>query len=225
MKKEEIKIEDIRRILFGEAPVMFAFEVLIRTTIVYLGLLLALKLLGKRMTGQLTITEMAVMITLGAIVSVPMQMPDRGMLQGLLILLLAVLFLRGINYLSFKKKKAEVVIQGKVNILVTDGIIDLQTLRRLNISKQQLFSVLRNKQIFQLGAVKRVYIEACGLFSVYENENKQPGLPLYPSEDSKLLNMAKGVRESACSNCGKVAIEPSVCDHCGNDKFVPAIIN
>jgi uncharacterized membrane protein YcaP (DUF421 family) len=223
MKKEEIKIEDIKRILLGDAPAVFALEVLIRTIIVYLGLLLALELLGKRMTGQLTITELAVMITLGAIVSVPMQMLDRGMLQGLFILLLAVLFLRGINYLSFKKKEAEKVIQGRVNILVRDGIIDIQTLRRLNISKQQLFSVLRNRQIFQLGAVKRVYLEACGLFSVYEKEHKQPGLPLYPQEDAKLLNMIGKTGESACSNCGKVTSEPSVCGNCGDDKFIPAI--
>jgi len=78
MKKEEIHLYDIKRILLGQAPVEFMLEVLIRTVITYIALLFLLKLLGKRMDGQVTIIEMSVMITLGAIVSVAMQLPDRG---------------------------------------------------------------------------------------------------------------------------------------------------
>ncbi|MDX3916076.1 MULTISPECIES: DUF421 domain-containing protein [Olivibacter] len=107
MKKEEIKLTDIQRILFGETPAAFMLEVFIRTIIIYLALLLVLKLLGKRMTGQLTIAEMAVMITMGAIVAVPMQIPDRGIVQGIIILLLAVAFLRGLNYLSYNRQASQ----------------------------------------------------------------------------------------------------------------------
>jgi uncharacterized membrane protein YcaP (DUF421 family) len=87
MKKDEIHLEDIQRILFGQAPPQFLLEVFIRTVVIYISLLFIVRLLGKRMSGQLTIMEMAVMLTLGAIVSVPMQMPDRGLLQGALLLL------------------------------------------------------------------------------------------------------------------------------------------
>lgn len=38
--------------------------------------------MGKRMAGQLTTSEMAVMITLGAIVAAPIQLPDRGLITG-----------------------------------------------------------------------------------------------------------------------------------------------
>ena len=224
MKKEEIKLTDIQRILFGETPAVFMVEVLIRTIIVYVALLLALKLLGKRMTGQLTITEMAVMITLGAIVSVPMQIPDRGILQGIIILILAVAFLRGINYLSYKKKSAEMVIQGKVNLLVRDGIIDLPALEKLNISKQQLFSKLRNKKIFNLGHVDRVYLEACGLFSVYEYRGKRAGLSLYPLRDLRLSEEQYKDGDNACCNCGKVSVAHDRCSNCDGTEFVQAII-
>src|SRR5687767_8208554 len=102
MKKEEINLWDIERLLFGRAPPEFLLEVFIRALIVYLATLVVVRLLGKRMSGQLTITEMAVMITLGAIISVPMQLPDRGILPGLLALLCALAFQRGINWLGFK---------------------------------------------------------------------------------------------------------------------------
>lgn len=92
MDKDQIHLSDIYRILFGEAPVQFLLEVLIRTIIIYCILLVVIRLLGKRMSGQLTSIEMAVMLTLGAIVSVPMQDPARGLLQGVLLLALVLIF-------------------------------------------------------------------------------------------------------------------------------------
>ena len=64
MKPEEIKLEDWQRILFGNITPLFLAEVFIRTLIMYLVLLTVVRWLGKRMSGQLTIIEMTMMITL-----------------------------------------------------------------------------------------------------------------------------------------------------------------
>jgi len=85
MRKEEINWDDWLRILIGTAPAEFLLEVLISTIIIYLFVLLTLRLMGKRMGGQLTISELVVMLRLGAIVSVPMQIPDKGLLQGIIV--------------------------------------------------------------------------------------------------------------------------------------------
>ncbi|MDQ4139865.1 MAG: hypothetical protein M3142_05015, partial [Bacteroidota bacterium] len=106
MKKEEIFLGDWQRILLGNAPWEFMLEVFIRTAIVYVALLITWRLLGKRMSAQLTITELAVMITLGGIASVPMQLPDRGILLGFLGLAIAILFQRGLNLVTFRSRKA-----------------------------------------------------------------------------------------------------------------------
>jgi uncharacterized membrane protein YcaP (DUF421 family) len=105
MKKEEINIFDFNRILFGEAPPQFLIEVLLRTLIIYLALLIMLRLLGKRMDGQISITEMGVMLTLGAIAAVAMQLPDRGLLQSITALICIFILQRGINWLNVKNEK------------------------------------------------------------------------------------------------------------------------
>lgn len=56
---------DLKRILFGVAPPEFMLEVFIHTLIIYIALLFIVRALGKRMSGQLTIMEMAVMLTIG----------------------------------------------------------------------------------------------------------------------------------------------------------------
>jgi uncharacterized membrane protein YcaP (DUF421 family) len=230
MKKEEIHLNDIERILFGQAPPIFLLEVLVRALITYVLLLFIVRWLGKRMSGQLTIMEMAVMLTLGAIVSVPMQVPDRGILQGLLLLLCAVSFQRGISYLGYKSHKIENILQGKPTLLVKDGLMEIEQMHNDHISKQVLFAELRQQKIFNLGKVDRVYLEACGLFSIYQAVDNRPGLPVYPPDDTQIIDsifLGTEIEENlqACINCGKVKRkdEKGLCDNCGKEVFIEAI--
>src|SRR4051812_48608745 len=86
MEKEDVKITDWYRILFGEAPPEILIEVAIRSIILYTALLLVVRLLGKRTNSILTITERAVFITLGAIVAMPMHGPAHGIVIGIIVL-------------------------------------------------------------------------------------------------------------------------------------------
>jgi uncharacterized membrane protein YcaP (DUF421 family) len=125
MKKEEIQPCDFERIFLGQAPIQFLLEVLLRTLVMYLLLMLVLRMLGKRMDGQLTLAEMAVMITFGAIISVPIQIPDRGILLGVIALVCVLVFQRGLNWLTMKNEAIEKTTQGEMSILVKDGVLQL----------------------------------------------------------------------------------------------------
>src|SRR3954466_6809645 len=107
MKKYEIHLADWQRMLFGQAPPIFLLEVFVRTLIIYVFLLFVLRWLGKRMSGQLTILEMAVMLTLGAIVSVAMQIPDRGLTLSMLVLFCTLAFQRGLSLWGIKSARIE----------------------------------------------------------------------------------------------------------------------
>jgi uncharacterized membrane protein YcaP (DUF421 family) len=150
MKKEEIHLWDIKRILFGQAPPEFLLEVLVRSIIIYVAAIIIMRWLGKRMNGQLTILEYAVMVVMGATISVPMQIPDRGLLQGFVVLLCILLFLRGVNWIAFHNSKFEKMVQGEVSVLVKDGVLDLKELSRTKISQQQIFEVLSRKKFSNL---------------------------------------------------------------------------
>jgi uncharacterized membrane protein YcaP (DUF421 family) len=233
MKKEEIHLDDIQRILFGQAPPIFLIEVFIRTLVIYTVLLFIVRWLGKRMSGQLTMMEMAVMLTLGAIVSVPMQMPDRGLLQGVLLLVLALLFQRGITWLGTINNKFEDIVQGKKSLLVKNGVIQLKGMEESRVSRQQLFAELRQQQIFNMGTVDRIYLEACGLFSVFKAAGPRPGLPIYPPDDQSIIKTTKWASTPAphqthllaCISCGfvKPEQEEGPCSICGHDEFIHAV--
>ena len=233
MKKEEILLSDINRILFGQAPPEFLIETFFRTLIIYIVLQFAVRDLGKRMTGQLTIMEMAVMLTLGAIVSVPMQVPDRGMLQAALLLLCAVKFQRGISSLGFIGTKVEYFLQGKPSILVRDGVLQVNQMQQDSVSHQQVYAHLRNNKIYNLGLVERLYLEAEGTFSVFEAERPRPGLSILPPDDDEILEVLRpahtpeptSLQLLACINCGQLKSKDVAdkCDDCGHNEWVNAV--
>jgi len=149
------------------------------------------------------------MLTLGAIVSPAMQIPNVGLAQGTLILIMAFVFQRGLNFLEFKSRKLEKLNHGEVVLLVKDGILILEEMDKAKLSRQQLFAELRSEGVFNLGQIERVYLEAFGMFSIYKAEKAKPGLPIFPPGDDEIRSFSKMTEnhEMVCKSCGHVATE------------------
>jgi uncharacterized membrane protein YcaP (DUF421 family) len=224
MDKEDIKLSDWQRILFGNAPVEFMAEVAVRTIIIFILLLVCVKLMGKRMAGKLTIIELSVMLTLGAIVSVPMQIPERGLLLGVLTLTCAYFFQRGFNWLAVKYHKMERISHGSMDIVIEDGIVQLDKLAKNRVSVNQLFSNLRQEKVHNLGALERVYMEAGGSFSIYKFDEPKPGLPLLPAFEkiSNFEEIKPGWQ--SCATCGYTREkQEGECQNCHYNKWMDTV--
>jgi uncharacterized membrane protein YcaP (DUF421 family) len=224
MDKQAIHLSDLHRILFGDAPTVFILEVLIRAVITYLTLLVVIRWLGKRMRGQVTILEMAVMLTLGAIVSTAMQVPESGILMATLVLLCTLSFERGISWLEFKSTRVERITQGQISILVRDGTVQQKEMAKVRISNLQLFADLRSKGIYNLGMVKRVYLEASGMLTIFKNKEEKPGLATFPTEDKAIGDKYKPLELLTCFNCGLIRQvgQTQPCRECGHEHWVHA---
>lgn len=223
-----MKMWDWKRILLGEAPPEFLIEVLIRTVIMFVLLFAVVRLMGKRMSGQISVTEMGVMITLGAIVSPAMQLPDRAVLFGLTALLVILFTYRFINSWAVKSQKMSHIVDGRYACLVKDGILQLDTMRKTGVSRQELFAQLRKRNIETLSQVDRVYLEACGLISVFKNDEGKPGLALFPEKDGQMTacNRSSDRALKVCANCGHVqkAAENEACSLCGHHDWIEAYV-
>lgn len=228
MKKDQIHFEDWQRIILGNNPPEFLLEVLLRSVLILLAFLIVVRLLGKRMNGQLTLTEMSVMLTLGAIVSPIMQLPDRGILLGLVILICALTFQRGLTWLDFKSKRVEAITQGTESLLIADGILQLEAMEAARISKQQVFAQLRSKKIYNVKQVSRMYMEACGVFSIYTEEEEKPGLSTFPDTDPEVHSLQPVAEPAvaACMNCGNtvgLTDEQKPCPVCHEVEWTQAV--
>jgi uncharacterized membrane protein YcaP (DUF421 family) len=227
MKKEDIHLGDWHRLFIGEAPLEFMLEVVLRTLIIYLALLITMRLLGKRMNAQLNVTELSLMLMLGAVVSVAMQLPDRGLLLSIFTLACLLVLYRGINWWTVRSQRVEYLVHGALEQIVADGELDIDAMDQARLSREQLFAQLRKAKIQQLGQVKRVYMEANGEFSVYQQTPPKPGLSVLPEQDQALLE-AEPADDSltACLRCGHTEAarqHPPKCPRCHADRWTKAV--
>lgn len=234
--QQHISIFDFKRLMLGQTPTVFLLEVAFRAIVTYVLLLVATRMMGKRVAGQLSIMEMTVLITLGAAIGVPLQAPERGLLAAVVILIVAIVYQWSLNLWAFRNRKAELLIQGDVTALVRDGCLDLPEMKRQALSHERLYSALRQAGIIQLGEVRRAYMEADGHFSIFHAPKPQPGLCLMPEQDLALYEGELAIPDRfACRNCGKVAPretasrhgggEPKACEVCGRDFWSPAVVS
>ncbi|MVN23119.1 YetF domain-containing protein [Mucilaginibacter arboris] len=228
MKPSEMHLTDWARILVGDVPGSFYVEVVIRAIVFYLLLLVAIRLMGKRMSSQLSRNDLAAMVSLAAAIGVPLQAPDRGILPAVIIALIVVVVARWIAAKSFKDQKFEKFSQGNVGMLVKDSVMDLETMKKSRLTRERLVAQLRSKNIKQLGSVKRFYMEASGSFTLIEEEKPKPGLSIIPHWDKDFQSQFKKHDEiQVCQTCGLTQGSgfdvKNKCPNCGDKNWTEAV--
>jgi uncharacterized membrane protein YcaP (DUF421 family) len=192
---------DLRRLFIGKTPPLFLLEIVVRAVFVYVILLVAVRLMGKRVAAQLSLSELAVIVTLGAAIGVPIEVPEHGMIPAAVVLAVAIAYQRGIGYLSFRKRRIELLTQGDLVVLMRDGVLDLRNMKRCGLSRERVFAALREKGLEQLGEVRRMYFETSGAFSIYRAVSPREGLSIVPADHPGLQPEAA---LAACTSCGTV---------------------
>ncbi|MGN6419865.1 MAG: DUF421 domain-containing protein [Pseudobacter sp.] len=223
MKKESIYLDDLMRILRGNVPWEFYIELIIRSLAVYLILVFAFRLMGKRLSSRLTRTELAAVASLAAAIGIPLQQPDRGLLPGLLVAVIVVIIQRFVSSRAAKSRTFEKATQGTMSILVKDGKLQLEALKRCHMSRERIFCRLRSHSIRHLGEVKRLYLEANGSFTVINETGPGPGLCILPEVDQDFINELPLSAVEVCSYCGNARQQHEVhCRSCHHEEWVNA---
>lgn len=220
-----IFILDIGRILNGNTPAIFYAELIIRAVIIYITLMGGLRLMGKRMAARVSRNELAAMASLAAAIGIPMQTPDRGLLPAIVMAAVVVVVQRLIAARSIKSSSFERLTQGNISILVENGCMRHQEMKKTRIDRERLLSQLRSSGVKQLGEVKRLYLEAGGYFTLIRNSETSPGLSVIPDWDHEFkAEQQKAAEKTVCHYCGdEVPPRAKECPNCGKHEFEKAV--
>lgn len=222
------EIFEWERLLFDDLPHNFCLEVLFRSTVMFVALLITLKFTGKRGVKQLSVFETVIIIALGSAAGDPMFYEDVGIIPALVVFVCILLLYRLITWLTAKNKKIEEFLEGKTICFIEDGEFSIENFKKESLAQDEFFTELRIKSIAHLGQVKSAYIETTGEISVYyyPDEEVQYGLPIVPNlfiNKSKIIP-TKGIY--SCTNCGfteEKNTEKDTCEICKKDEWVKSI--
>lgn len=142
------------------------WDILFRTVAAFILIMIIARLLGKQTVAQMTYHDFVVTITLGAITgNVAFNTYFR-----IWHLLLSLILFSGIAYLlshiSLKSRKSRKWISGKPTVVIENGNILEQNMRKLKLSLDTLIQELREKDIFNIEEVEYAVLELNGRFSV-----------------------------------------------------------
>ncbi|MCE3297063.1 MAG: hypothetical protein K0R65_2777 [Crocinitomicaceae bacterium] len=225
---EHLRPFDWERIFYQEdIPVSYWGEIALRTFIMFLVLIIALKFLSKRGVKQLSVFELAILIALGSATGDPMFYDYVPLVFGIIVIIVVILFYRMITSFTSKSDKIEVLLEGKAIRMIMDGRIDYENYRRVRLPDDKFFAELRLKSVDHLGQVRRAYLETSGEISIYFFEDSQvrPGLPIFPELLRNAVEQTETGKEYACIYCGNVeeAVPGKNCTVCGKHKWLEPV--
>ena len=225
MKSEDIQILDFYRILHGEIPLIFYIELALRALFVFAVLTLGMMYLGKRVSSQITRSELAATSTLAAATGLVILAPDRGLIPPLIIVAVVMAIQRFVHWMSQRRQGFARATEGHLALLVSDGKMLLKAMEESRITRHELFARLRGSGITQLGEVKRMYLEADGEFTLVKETKLQPGLSVFPEWDEELLAEQEKKNTMVCTNCGTERKNEELnCTECKDDRWQTGVV-
>ena len=151
--------------------------VLIRTTIIYLTLLIALRLTGKRQVGELEISELVTTFMISELATTPIQNLSIPLIYSLIPIILLLCTEIILSFLATKSATLKKMFFGNPSIIIKNGVINQRELSRLRIGINELLGELRSKDVSDISHVDYAILEQNGKLSVFlKSDRQQPCL-------------------------------------------------
>jgi uncharacterized membrane protein YcaP (DUF421 family) len=149
--------------------------IVVRCVVVYGVMLLAFRLMGKREVGQMTPFDLVLLLLVANAVQNAMVGPDNSLLGG--VVAAATLFLldQQISRMILGHPRFRRAVMGNPALLVRDGQIITDNLRKEGISMDSLKAALREHGVASVGDVSMAVLEVDGSISVLKYDDLTPG--------------------------------------------------
>ncbi len=159
----------------------------LRTVVLYLVLIFSIRMMGKRQIGQMEASEFVVTTLVANLASIPMQdgaIPLYSGLVPILVVLGMELVLSGLILRSIWVRR---FLCGKPVILIDNGHVLQDNLRRTRVTLDELTGHLREKDVLDITKVQYAILETDGNLSVFPYPTKgSQHLPITLIEDGYL---------------------------------------
>ncbi len=171
----------------------------IRTVILYVFIIAALRLMGKRQIGEMQPSELVVTMVISDIASLPMQNTSQPLLSGVVPVLILVALEIALSVIMMKSRFFRRIICGSPVVLIDDGKLLQNQMRRLRLTTGELCAQLRSQNIFSLDDVQYCIAETNGTMSVLEKPQKRT-----PNADEMGIKAAQTKPDSIVVSDGKI---------------------
>lgn len=146
---------------------------IIRTVLLYIFIILSIRIMGKRQLSDMQTSELVITLVISDIAAIPMQNVEQPLLSGIVPIFILVALEIIISVIMLKSSSFRQVICGNPVVIIHQGVILKDALKKLRISYEDLYSILRQQEIFDIKDVKFAIVETNGTVSIQKTEEAE----------------------------------------------------
>lgn len=140
--------------------------VFLRTVIIYIALLTAMRLMGKRQIGELELSELVIAVLISDIAAHPLQDIGIPLMNGLLPVITLFCFELIMAGVIVKSPRAKLFLCGRPSFLIVKGVICQEEMERNRFSIDELAEELRAQSVTDISKVEYAVLETDGKVSI-----------------------------------------------------------
>jgi uncharacterized membrane protein YcaP (DUF421 family) len=144
------------------------WELILRSLAVYAFLLLILRLTGKRQVGQLAPFDLVLLLVLSNAVQNSMNGGDNSLVGGMISAATLIALNHAIGFVTFRSKRLEALIDGRPQMLIHNGHLYRDVMRRAQLTTHELEAALRQGGCASIGECHSAILENNGSISVLQ---------------------------------------------------------
>lgn len=163
--------------------------IIIRTLIGYIALTILMKFMGKREIGQLSLFDLLILLTIVDIMVVGIENFKMNYLNCILPMIVIAIIQKIVSLISLKVIWFRRFMDGKEAIIIENGEINIDAMKKNGYNMDDLYVQLRNKDVVSPTEVSYAVLETNGKLSVFLKKD-------YPSFVLPLIISGKLVKEN-----------------------------
>ena len=149
-------------------------QIVLRTGVIYLLVLIGVRLSGKREVGQMTPFDLTLLLLLSNSVQNAMTGPDTSLLGGAVAACTRLVLNYGVAAVSGSNRHLRRLIQGEPSLLIHDGKVIEPHMARERVSMDELHRALREHGINSPDQVALAVLEVDGSISCLKYDEIKP---------------------------------------------------
>ncbi|SKA85323.1 Uncharacterized membrane protein YcaP, DUF421 family [Caloramator quimbayensis] len=148
--------------------------VFVRTIILYIFVVFVMRVMGKRQIGELQPFELVIAIMLSELAAVPMQDTGIPLRNGLIPIFTLMLLEITISIISLKFEGIRKIVCGKPSILIKNGKVLEDEMRKQRFNINDLMEELRISGYFNISDIEYAILETNGKLSIIPKIKQSP---------------------------------------------------
>ena len=148
-------------------------NILVTGSLVYFGLIIMLRLSGKRTLVQMNAFDFIVTVALGSTLATAVLSKDTPLAEGLTGLALLILLQFILSWLYIRVPFINRLIKSEPRLLFYEGVFKNKALREERVEKEELLQAARSQGILSLDQVEAIVLETNGNFSIIKSSDKK----------------------------------------------------